>query len=117
MNYDNIQTCNICYDSNTQFKKGDNCIHSICNEYYEKICQKCNNKCPMCRNVLNKELENVQKPDNTCYQCGDEIFEQDYEYIIDDDIHICVYCYNDYMPFIVRIVINNVLIFNYVVMV
>jgi hypothetical protein len=27
----------------------------------KKICQKCNNKCPMCRNVLNKELENVPK--------------------------------------------------------
>ena len=36
-----------------------------------------------------------------CHQCGDEIFEEDYVYIIDryDVIHICVYCYNDYIPF------------------
>jgi len=100
-----LQICQICMEEKTQFKNGENCNHTLCNECYDKICQECNNKCPICRNVLGKEHEKFQdKEKNTifcCYHCGDEIDETVYEYIVDrdDDVHICVYCYNEFMEF------------------
>jgi len=104
MSCEEQQICQICTEYKIQFKIGANCKHSICNECYDKISQECNNKCPMCRNVLSitKELENAQK-NNTymCRHCGDEIDESDYIYIIDrwDDIHICAHCYDEFERF------------------
>ncbi len=105
MNYKELKICEICMQEKYKFKNGENCNHSLCNECYDKICQEYNNKCPICRKILSKENKTTQDKENNsifcCNNCGDEIDESDYEYIVDrdDDIHICVYCYNDFMEF------------------
>jgi len=83
--------CLICMEEKSDFKNGENCFHSVCFDCYEKIQ---NNKCPICRNMLNGTHL-------ACYQCGDEIDETEYVYIVDrdDGVHICSHCYNNFMEF------------------
>jgi hypothetical protein len=75
--------CPICYECMIEDEKnccmtGNNCEHNICMDCFLRITNQGNNKCPICRKILNGDDEEEEEEQD---ETEDETEEEDGEYV------------------------------------